>query len=89
MGNPAFFLIVCRFSAALYSNDFHCCESAEPQQSEQCVKVCYQFRITLYMCLCFHLGAALYFPLAGGECVWQSGRHHRWLEPATPALTEQ
>lgn len=35
------------------------------------------------------LGTALGFPLAGGVCVWQPGRHHRWLEPAAPELTKQ
>lgn len=39
--------------------------------------------------MCLPSGAALDFPLAGGECVRQPGRRHRWLEPATPALAQQ
>ena len=42
----------------------------------------------LLLC-CLSVGAALDLSLAGGECVWQPGRHHRWLEPASPSPTEQ
>lgn len=42
----------------------------------------------LCVCVWFPTGVALDFPLVGGECVWQFGWHHSWLEPAAPALTE-
>lgn len=60
--------------------------AAEPSATE--VRILTRLR-SQRVCVCFPLGAALDFPLAGGECVWQSGRRHHWLEPATPALTEQ
>lgn len=37
----------------------------------------------------FVSGAALDLPLAGGECVRQSGRHPQRLEPAIAALPQQ
>lgn len=52
---------------------------------------CLDSSVSLFLtaCVCFPSGAAPDFPLAGGERVWQPGRRHRRLEPATPALAEQ
>lgn len=44
----------------------------------------------LLLCVCFlPVGTAPDLSLAGGECVWQPGWCHRWLEPAIPSFTEQ
>lgn len=54
--------------------------------------VCCVLAIFLLRCVCvcvFPSGASLDFPLAGGVCVRQPGRHHCRLEPATAALKEQ
>lgn len=58
-------------------------------QQSKCCGECVNSVWLQCVCVCLPLGAALDFPLAGGERVRQSGRRHRWLEPATPALTEQ
>ena len=49
----------------------------------------YRLIVSQTQFVCFPTGAAPDFPLAGGECVWQSGRNHRRLELAPPTLAEQ